>query len=157
MKSLYSHHMPVRLKDSPKVQRTRYQYAAWLGNTSSLVVVVDNDIYIRRSPADEEDIRITNTGQSDLIYNGVPDWLYQGELIKTGQRFFLFNSNADFIHSMDKQTFLMLPTTIPWKSFTNTKYKRKSTRLVVSHSHISACITLCKHLSLINIHFEFID
>lgn len=71
--------MPVRLKASLKVQRTRLQYAAWLGNTTSLVIVVDNDIYLKQSPSDEEDIRITNTGKPDLIYNGVPDWLYQGE------------------------------------------------------------------------------
>lgn len=75
-----SHHMPVRLKDSPKVQRTRLQYATWLGNTTALLVVIDNDIYLRQSPSDEEDIRITNTGQLDLIYNGIPDWLYQGKL-----------------------------------------------------------------------------
>lgn len=74
-----SHHMPVRLKASLKVQRTRLQYAAWLGNTTSLVIVVDNDIYLKQSPSDEDDIRITNTGKPDLIYNGVPDWLYQGE------------------------------------------------------------------------------
>lgn len=70
--------MPVRLKDSPKVQRTRLQYAAWLGNTTSLIIVVDNDMYVRQSPSDEEDIRITDSGLPDLVYNGVPDWLYQG-------------------------------------------------------------------------------
>lgn len=75
----HSHHMPVRLKASMKVQRTRLQYAAWLGNTTSLVIVVDNNIYVKQSPSDEDDIRITDTGKPDLIYNGVPDWLYQGE------------------------------------------------------------------------------
>ncbi|XP_037913635.1 inactive dipeptidyl peptidase 10 isoform X2 [Hermetia illucens] len=74
------HHMPVRLKDSPKVQRTRLQCAAWLGNTSALVIVADNDIYLRQSPADEEDIRVTSTGYQNVIYNGVPDWLYQEEI-----------------------------------------------------------------------------
>lgn len=77
--SLSSHHMPVRLKDSPKVQRTRLQSAKWLGNTTALILVVDNDIFVRQSPSEEEDIRITNTGHPDLIYNGIPDWLYQGE------------------------------------------------------------------------------
>lgn len=75
----HSHHMPVRLKASMKVQRTRLQYAAWLGNTTSLVIVVDNNIYVKQSPSDEDDIRITDTGKPDLIYNGVPDWLYQGK------------------------------------------------------------------------------
>lgn len=72
--------MPVRLKDSPKVQRARLQYAAWLGNTTSLIIVVDNDMYVKQSPSDEEDIRITYTGLPDLVYNGVPDWLYQGNI-----------------------------------------------------------------------------
>lgn len=73
--------MPVRLKHSPKVQRTRLQYATWLGNTSSLAIVVDNDMYLRKSPADEEDIQLTTTGQPDRFYNGVPDWLYQGQCV----------------------------------------------------------------------------
>lgn len=76
---IHSHHMPVRLKDSPKVHRTRLQYASWLGNTSSLLIVVDNDMFIKRSPYEETDHRITNTGQPELIYNGIPDWLYQGK------------------------------------------------------------------------------
>lgn len=71
--------MPVKLKDSPKVQRTRLQYATWLGNTTSLIIVADNDIYIRQSPSDEEDVRITFNGYQNLFYNGVPDWLYQGK------------------------------------------------------------------------------
>lgn len=83
---LFSHHMPVRLKDSPKVHRTRLQYASWLGNTSSLLIVVDNDMFIKRSPYEETDHRITNTGQPELIYNGIPDWLYQGKhYISRGQ------------------------------------------------------------------------
>lgn len=83
--------MPVRLKASLKVQRTRLQYAAWLGNTTSLVIVVDNNIYLKQSPSDEEDIRITNTGQPDLIYNGVPDWLYQGKFSSLFFFFFFFH------------------------------------------------------------------
>lgn len=82
--------MPVRLKASLKVQRTRLQYAAWLGNTTSLVIVVDNDIYLKQSPSDEDDIRITKTGKIDLVYNGVPDWLYQGEYYLMHSMKFLF-------------------------------------------------------------------
>lgn len=74
--------MPVRLKESPKVQRTRLQSAKWLGNTTALILVVDNDIFVRQSPSDEEDVRLTNTGHPDLIYNGIPDWLYQGKYLE---------------------------------------------------------------------------
>lgn len=72
------HHMPVKVKNSLKVQRTRLQYAAWLGNTTAIIFVIENDIFIRQSPLIENDIRITSTGNENKIYNGVPDWLYQG-------------------------------------------------------------------------------
>lgn len=78
-----SHHMPVRLKDSPKVQRTRLQYVEWLGNTTALIIITENDIYIRQSPSDEEDVRLTHTGVPDLIYNGLADWLYQEEIFQS--------------------------------------------------------------------------
>lgn len=77
---LWSHHMPVRLKDSLKQQTLQMQHAEWLGNSTSLVLVHENDIYLRQSPADEEDIRLTSTGVAGLIYNGVTDWLYQGKI-----------------------------------------------------------------------------
>lgn len=70
--------MPVRLKDALKQHRMQMQHAEWLGNSTALVLVHENDIYIRQSPSDEEDIRLTNTGVSGIIYNGVTDWLYQG-------------------------------------------------------------------------------
>ena len=74
-----SHHMPVRLKDSPISQRTRMQHAEWLGNTTTLIIITENDIYLRQSPSDEKDIRLTHTGVPGLIYNGITDWLYQGK------------------------------------------------------------------------------
>lgn len=77
----YSHHIPLRLHSSTTVQQQRLQYASWLGNSTALLIVADNDIYLRESPADVLDHRLTNTGASDAVYNGIPDWLYQGKLI----------------------------------------------------------------------------
>lgn len=71
--------MPVQLKASPTVSKTRLQYANWIGHTTSMLIIVDNDIYIRQSPTDEEDVRLTFTGQPDIFYNGFSDWLYQGK------------------------------------------------------------------------------
>lgn len=94
-----SHHMPVRLKDSPKTQRSRLLHAEWLGNTSTLIIVSENDIYLRQSPANEEDIRLTHSGVAGLIYNGVTDWLYQGNIIA-------FNAAAG--HSLSLLSFLLI-------------------------------------------------
>lgn len=69
--------MPVTLKSSSA--HHRLQYATWVGNTSALILIVDNDIYLRQSPEDEEDVPLTSTGEPSVVYNGIPDWLYQGE------------------------------------------------------------------------------
>lgn len=83
--------MPVRLKDSPKSKRTRMQHAEWLGNSTALIIITENDIYLRQSPADEEDIRLTHTGVPGLIYNGITDWLYQGEHLSSSLAVPAFN------------------------------------------------------------------
>ena len=66
------------MASASKVQPTRLQYAAWLGTTWALVMVANNDVYVRNSPLVESDRRITTTGAPELFYNGVSDWLYQG-------------------------------------------------------------------------------
>jgi len=81
---IVSHHTPLRLQASRRMQQTRLQYAAWLGNTSSLLMISDNDIYLRTGPA-TEDVRLTDTGEPGVIYNGVPDWLYQEEVMPRPQ------------------------------------------------------------------------
>ena len=73
--------MPLRLHASPKVQQTRLQHAAWLGNTTMLLMISENDIYLRTSPTATEDTRLTDTGIPGVVYNGVPDWLYQEEVL----------------------------------------------------------------------------
>ena len=42
-------------------------------------MVADNDIYVRLSPDGGQDFRLTDSGQPGTIYNGVPDFLYQGK------------------------------------------------------------------------------
>ncbi|KAL1123723.1 hypothetical protein AAG570_001496 [Ranatra chinensis] len=87
--NLFSHQIPVRLTESPSSVRSggkpsdrrRLQGAWWCGNTTSLVLVSNNDLYFRNSPAEQIDHRITFNGEPDILYNGVPDWLYQEEIL----------------------------------------------------------------------------
>lgn len=67
------------------MHQTRLQYALWLGNTSNLLLISENDIFLRMGPAATEDIRLTDTGVPGVIYNGVPDWLYQEEVLPIPQ------------------------------------------------------------------------
>lgn len=56
-------------------------YATWTKDGNSLVYVHDNDIYFRRMPdVTSADIRLTNDGQKETIFNGIPDWVYEGIL-----------------------------------------------------------------------------
>ncbi|CAH1368917.1 hypothetical protein MTP99_010420 [Tenebrio molitor] len=77
------HHIPVRLESSSKAKPETLQYVSWLGDTNSLLMVYNNDIYLRQSPSDETDTRLTFSGRPEVIYNGIPDWLYQEDVLKS--------------------------------------------------------------------------
>lgn len=44
-------------------------------------MISENDIYTRSEPTASEDKRLTTTGIPGVIYNGIPDWLYQEEVL----------------------------------------------------------------------------
>lgn len=78
-----------------------------------MLMVAGNDMYVRASPADEDDVRLTFTGQPDVVYNGVTDWLYQEDVL----------SGPDAIWSSPDGTHVMFTTfndsavgtvTYPW-------------------------------------------
>lgn len=71
----------MRLSSAVKTQPQRLQHVSWLGNTTALLIIFDNDIYLRHSPSEDNDTRLTFTGKPDTVYNGLPDWLYQGKYI----------------------------------------------------------------------------
>ncbi|CAG9792606.1 unnamed protein product [Diatraea saccharalis] len=58
------------------------QYAEWSPTGSSLVFVHDNDIYYKPRVLKTLVCRITNTGIPGVIFNGVPDFLYETEVLR---------------------------------------------------------------------------
>lgn len=44
-------------------------------------MIVNNDIYMKVTPTSAEEVAITTTGVPGVIYNGIPDWLYQEEVL----------------------------------------------------------------------------
>lgn len=77
--SIFRHLIPIAIRDAQNdIAATGLQHASWLGNTTGLAIVSNNNIFIRDSPVGK-DRQITITGLPGVIYNGVPDWLYQGE------------------------------------------------------------------------------
>ena len=53
-------------------------YATWAPNSDALIFVFHNDLYYATSPKLTTMYRITDTGQIGTVFNGVPDWVYEG-------------------------------------------------------------------------------
>ncbi|KAG8432367.1 hypothetical protein GDO86_016850 [Hymenochirus boettgeri] len=56
------------------------QYIAWSPKGHTLVYILDNNIYVKYEPGQSE-IPLTDSGKENQIYNGIPDWVYEEELI----------------------------------------------------------------------------
>ncbi|XP_026494453.2 inactive dipeptidyl peptidase 10 isoform X1 [Vanessa tameamea] len=58
------------------------QYAEWAPTGSGLVFVYDNDIYYKPKVLKTLVCRITSNGIPGVIFNGVPDFLYESEVLR---------------------------------------------------------------------------
>ncbi|XP_076054020.1 venom dipeptidyl peptidase 4-like isoform X3 [Oratosquilla oratoria] len=58
-------------------------YAEWAPNSDAIVFVFHSDIYYATSPRLTTMYRLTNTGQIGTIFNGVPDWVYEEEILSS--------------------------------------------------------------------------
>ena len=70
------------------------QHCAWVENSeaaNTLLYVSGNNMYWRRLGGDEGDIAITDSGAADSVFNGVPDWVYEEEV--------LFSSTAHYLNT----------------------------------------------------------
>lgn len=55
------------------------QYATWGPVGSSVVFVVRNNIYYKPNAHQKNVIEVTKDGSLGHIYNGIPDWVYEGK------------------------------------------------------------------------------
>ncbi|XP_074601842.1 prolyl endopeptidase FAP-like [Brevipalpus obovatus] len=69
-------HIPPKKKNIDKP----VQYAAWGPNGTQLIYVLNNNIYYQPS-VDSSPIQLTTDGNISQVYNGVPDWLYEEEIL----------------------------------------------------------------------------
>ena len=64
-------------KDSLLDLPSDVQYIRWSPEGSSLVWVRGNDLYYAKTPNGASQ-QLTFDGTQNVIYNGVPDWVYEG-------------------------------------------------------------------------------
>lgn len=76
----------LNTQDNPAVitglKGDKFQYAGWSPTGHSLILVQENDVYYKKDM--DSDIKtITQDGIPGLKYNGVPDWVYEEEVLGT--------------------------------------------------------------------------
>lgn len=67
----------------PDEDPSKIQYATWGQKKNCLVFVYGNDIYYLDSPSSDKVERLTHSGVEHKIFNGVPDWVYQEEVLNS--------------------------------------------------------------------------
>ncbi len=62
------------------------RHAEWrnLESGSQIIYSHDNNIYLRTNVSDpDSSVELTSDGVVDAIYNGIPDWVYEEEVLST--------------------------------------------------------------------------
>ncbi|XP_076446173.1 dipeptidyl peptidase 4-like isoform X3 [Babylonia areolata] len=62
--------------------KERLQYVAWSTAGNAMVVVQDNNVYYKSS-MNADSLKLTVDGKPGEIYNGVPDWIYEEEILSS--------------------------------------------------------------------------
>ncbi|PNJ31191.1 DPP6 isoform 7 [Pongo abelii] len=68
--------------DPPEVNNAKLQYAGWGPKGQQLIFIFENNIYYC-AHVGKQAIRVVSTGKEGVIYNGLSDWLYEEEILKT--------------------------------------------------------------------------
>lgn len=67
------------LVPEPGQEQPLIRYATWNKKDNSIIYVYENDIYFRQTPdSTVNDARLTTDGEREAIFNGIPDWVYEG-------------------------------------------------------------------------------
>ncbi|XP_048000890.1 dipeptidyl aminopeptidase-like protein 6 [Leguminivora glycinivorella] len=87
--------------------------ASWTPKGHGLITVKDCDIYYRPAPRSSTGYRVTETGKPGTIYNGVPDWLYEEEILKARSALWMSADGHMVLYATFNDT-LVLEQKFPW-------------------------------------------
>ncbi|XP_074483593.1 inactive dipeptidyl peptidase 10-like isoform X4 [Sebastes fasciatus] len=66
----------------PEVHNAVLQHAAWGRREQQLIYVFENNIYYQ-SDVKSNSLRITSSGMEGVVFNGLADWLYEEEILRS--------------------------------------------------------------------------
>ncbi|XP_051564356.1 inactive dipeptidyl peptidase 10-like [Myxocyprinus asiaticus] len=76
------HTREVQKLNPPEVFDSVLQFASWGVHGQQLVYIFKNNIYYQPE-VKSSSLRLTSSGQEGLIFNGVTDWLYEEEVLRS--------------------------------------------------------------------------
>uniref|UniRef100_A0AAY4D1B4 Uncharacterized protein n=1 Tax=Denticeps clupeoides TaxID=299321 RepID=A0AAY4D1B4_9TELE len=75
-------HREVWELNPPEVQDAVLQFADWGVQGQQLIYIFENNIYYR-SDVRSNSLRLTSSGKEEIVFNGIADWLYEEEILKS--------------------------------------------------------------------------
>ncbi|XP_022535999.2 inactive dipeptidyl peptidase 10 isoform X1 [Astyanax mexicanus] len=74
------HTREVHELNPPEVSDSVLQFASWGVQGQQLIYIFENNIYYQPE-VKSSSLRLTSSGRDGLVFNGVPDWLYEEEVL----------------------------------------------------------------------------
>ncbi|XP_060784806.1 inactive dipeptidyl peptidase 10-like [Neoarius graeffei] len=74
------HTREVHELNPPEVSDSVLQFASWGVWGQQLIYIFENNIYYKPD-VKSSSLRLTSSGQEGLVFNGIPDWLYEEEVL----------------------------------------------------------------------------
>ena len=72
----------------------------WAPNGRSSILVYENDIYYEQDGGRiGRNKRLTFDGQHNTIYNGIPDWLYEEEILYSNKAFWFSDDGRKMVYA----------------------------------------------------------
>lgn len=60
----------------------KLQFCSWSPSKNRLAYIYENNVHIHYE--DDEELQLTTDGVTGVIYNGIPDWVYEEEVLSSG-------------------------------------------------------------------------
>ncbi|XP_053958788.1 venom dipeptidyl peptidase 4 [Anastrepha ludens] len=85
----------------------KLQYCSWSPAKNRLGYIYENNVHVHYE--DDQELQLTNDGVTGIIYNGIPDWVYEEEVLSSGSAMWWSKDGTHLIsgyfNDVDVQTF----------------------------------------------------
>ncbi|XP_059485201.1 inactive dipeptidyl peptidase 10-like isoform X3 [Neocloeon triangulifer] len=87
-------HFPLKSEEDGENEHPHLQQVQWSPRGNALAFVYKNDVFFRPAANNADTVRVSSSGQPGVVFNGVPDWLYEEEILKSARAFWFSKDGA---------------------------------------------------------------